>query len=750
MKYEDIIQCLDMCTEHINEGGGKITNAMLQSFPIPSNIKDLIKENHMIVRKIINFYYDDFKNKIRMIDNLTEALENIEFIRTKINHNKTKLIDYNNIILPWLKKEEFFINIYENNCSNFIDINDIKPIDMDMKRTPRPNQIEAYERLEKNGLETGIHCQATGCGKSDIIIRYCDYMYRHFKNRARIIIFTERVSIMKDLFSFSKGSLKPDPKKLQYWKDIGVGDLTMFNIINRVTVKKKDWCELLKESKEPTILVINRAYLTLGKLYKTLTNKDLNLVLHDECHNTSSLQCHDFLLNCKQLKITIVGFSATPLRTGKHDKPKLLEIYGINNELQLLTDYNMIYAISKDLILAPEFYWYQIEAYKEKNNEELNNVLVSDQEIGSVLELLNHIVLTMPTKKIIAWCGTINLAREWKKKFEESYKQRKNLVNFKFGLDTSADDTDDYNLFKNKPDGKIEDLGKDDRRRMYYGHSILFCANKHREGSDIDLLDSCIFLDKVKDRGPIPFIQSIGRVLRKGIDNKLVGIVIDGFVKENNNYEKQFVDKIIGYYMALENLTNINNDDNKYDRYIEMRDIVSFNKEKETIDMKLGNRNIKIHCNKLEWDDIICKFDSILQDKIKLSIEDNMIHKGIILKEKFGFNKNTHFIKEYKNISTEDKIKYNLPDINSDEYIKLFSKKNWFEFVGLEHNFYENMIEAKKELQKINYKLENPTKNWKKWCEIDTRLPLYPIYVWNDYNLEFFNDNTNSNKTMFL
>ena len=49
--------------------------------------------------------------------------------------------------------------------------------------------------------------------------------------------------------------------------------------------------------------------------------------------------------------------------------------------------------------------------------------------------------------------------------------------------------------------------------------AILFCACKHREGSDIKNLDCCIFLDKVENRNPKTFIQCIGRVLRK--DKKL-------------------------------------------------------------------------------------------------------------------------------------------------------------------------------------------------------------------------------------
>lgn len=243
---------------------------------------------------------------------------------------------------------------------------EIKNIDLtEDKIILRENQKEAIDRLYKNGLETGIHCQATGCGKTIIILKYIDYLNKT-KENSKIILFTERVNILSDLFSFKKGKIEPDIEKLEHWKKTGIVDLTNFNIINRVTNKNKNWIDEFTNSNKPTLLVINRAFLTLGKKYNKFKFANLDLILHDECHNTPSLQCHEFLLKAKLLQVKIVGFSATPLRTGKMDKPKLLEIYGFNNELNLLTNYNMIYAISKNLILPPEFYWYQIESYEKK------------------------------------------------------------------------------------------------------------------------------------------------------------------------------------------------------------------------------------------------------------------------------------------------------------------------------------------------------------------------------------------------
>jgi DNA polymerase III alpha subunit len=58
--------------------------------------------------------------------------------------------------------------------------------------------------------------------------------------------------------------------------------------------------------------------------------------------------------------------------------------------------------------------------------------------------------------------------------------------------------------------------------------AFLFCACKHREGSDIPRLDGCVFLDKVEDRNAKTFVQCMGRVLRLDKDGrKTFGWVLD-------------------------------------------------------------------------------------------------------------------------------------------------------------------------------------------------------------------------------
>lgn len=93
MNYQDIAKCLSLCEDHINEGRCKITSVVLSSFPMPENIKNLIKQDYKMFKKIIDFYYHDFQIKLASGSNT-----NIDFITNKTNNKKTKIIEFNNEI----------------------------------------------------------------------------------------------------------------------------------------------------------------------------------------------------------------------------------------------------------------------------------------------------------------------------------------------------------------------------------------------------------------------------------------------------------------------------------------------------------------------------------------------------------------------------------------------------------------------------------------------------------------------------
>lgn len=406
----------------IQKISNELVNKLLSNIQLPKEIKDIILEDSKLFIKILDRYKDITNMYIEKSDTLDNLLSFIQkvLITQQNNPNKVKFNRFDKIVYNYLETNNFFqlrynemeqdnVNISKQDIENYKDKNPNNLFQSkDFKW--RDNQTEAIERIKKYGFETGIHCQATGTGKSLIILKYIDLMYK--KNpKCKIILFTERVSILSDLFDFKNKDFK-NRKNYNFWKDNGICDLEIFNIIDRVTTKKNDWINLMNKSTKPTLLVINRAYLTLTDNYKQV--KDLSLILHDECHNVPSNKCFDFLKHNKNLKVPIVGFSATPLRTGTTKKEgisisnmsRLIEIYGLNNKLNLLTNYNMIYAISNTppLILSPRFYWFDIETQQAKKKD---GGQLSLSEIGSALQILEDVVQTMHYKKIVAWCGTI-------------------------------------------------------------------------------------------------------------------------------------------------------------------------------------------------------------------------------------------------------------------------------------------------------------------------------------------------------
>lgn len=438
----------------------------------------------------------------------------------------------------------------------------------------RINQLEAIKRLEENGLETGIHCQATGCGKTYIILKYCDYFYKK-SIKGNIIIFTERINILKDLFGFENNLVNFDNKI--FWKSNNICDLDNFQIHNRITIKKNDWVKLLSiPTDKPNILIINRAYLTSNKNYQSVPSENIGMILHDECHNTTSDSCYDFLSWSKLMGIPIIGFSATPLRFSsdhnytEKNREKLIDIYGkdsnntiLKNNVNLLTNYNMIHSIINNLILEPKFYWFPIliDNYNFENKN-----LITIEHIYSIMTLMNKVIIELPYKKIIAWCGTIELAEKWYNIFNKNLKKIPKLSGLSLFLDHSKIKSNDIVM-----------TGYDEFKKLE-NSAILFCADKHKEGSDIMNLDCCIFLDRCQSKSPIPFIQSIGRVLRKNNLDKKYGLILDGYIIDNKSYkDKTLFNNIIcskasTYLFALMNCNNIDDSD-----YCNIKNNISLN-----------------------------------------------------------------------------------------------------------------------------------------------------------------------------
>ena len=143
----------------------------------------------------------------------------------------------------------------------------------------------------------------------------------------------------------------------------------------------------------------------------------------------------------------------------------------------------------------------------------------------------------------------LNIANQWRNYFK----------NYKIFLDFNNIDRTQYQCF-----GDFNDF------YCAESNSILFCAIKHREGSDIPNIDGCIFMDLVEKRSERVFIQCMGRILRKDPNQqKRYGLVID--LKARSTIE---VCNRVQYYLKLKDVFpwkySIVKKDNIYINYLDM------------------------------------------------------------------------------------------------------------------------------------------------------------------------------------
>jgi hypothetical protein len=537
MNYKEIKNLLSLLLNNNDN-----INYLLKKYKIPSEMKEIIEEDLLFVDKIIDFNYKDTIIKINQNLTLNEIINyiNFDFIKFSTNPVKIKFIKFNKIIINWL----YNINFFE------ITFNEFKKKNILILKN---NQLDLFNNLNINGLETGIHCQSIGCGKSYMIIKYIDYMIKNYTN-PKIILFTKNMNIILDLI---KKSLKE--KKIKDYKENGLCDFSNIEIINRLTVNKKDWVFKLIKNTKPLLLLINNIYINNSEIYNKINNHNLNIIIYDECTNILIDKTYNFLLYCKLINIPIIGFSNMPLKIDEYKIPKLFDIFNNKNnniELNLLTNYNLIYSLHYNYIFPFEFYFYQIE----------NSNLILKKELNNVFLLLNKIIPLLIYKKIIAWCDNIKNAIKWKSLFEKYYK---NIYNIKFGIDTCNNINNyDYDNFKNN------------------NNMILFCVSRYRNNFNIKNIDCCIFLDKLKNRPTDVFINTINKIVK---NNKC--IIIDKYINNIND----IINNIFKYYLILLNISLLNN--NKFDIYMNFINSLILNKENNIIILNIENININFNIN---------------------------------------------------------------------------------------------------------------------------------------------------------
>jgi hypothetical protein len=340
----------------------------------------------------------------------------------------------------------------------------------------RKNQRHAIDISLSNDFASGVHFHATGTGKSLIASSLLD-AYHEKHPQHNVLWLCEQKNILLQLFNAEE--TRSQKKK--------------FLVLNYAEQKPSNWYTSVNATsfwKKPLLLIINRAFLVSNTKYKRL-RIPFHLIIHDECHsvtNATTRAFYDYILNPSAQPSThttipkCIGFSATPV----------LEHQPFN---KILSHYSLYDGFLDDVILPPRIVWY-------KSNYKLN--------FDDLFQLIKPEIERLTHKKIIFWCGMLDHC-DALAQLSKTY-----FPNYLVGSDTSLDSSF-YDEFYRAND-----------------NALLFCAAKHREGSDIPNLDGCVFMDKVACRTAQTFVQCVGRVLRKDCDGtKQSGLVVDCAAKSS-------------------------------------------------------------------------------------------------------------------------------------------------------------------------------------------------------------------------
>lgn len=338
----------------------------------------------------------------------------------------------------------------------------------------RGNQIHAISVSIENDFSSGVHFQATGTGKSWIALHLAIQFQKKYP-MCNILWLCEQKSILSD--QFARSVLKE-----RHFESIP----QTFLLMNYSETKPSEWVEHVNSSRvwsKPKLILINRAFLTSGDKY-TRIRLPIHLVIHDECHSISNATTKAFYawLNHHSPTTRIIGFSATP----RLETPFT----------QLLSQYSIYDAVQDGVIVPPHISW-----------------ITSSTEVTSdrIREVVEQMLPTLPYQKLIVWCGMMeeckSAAKEWQLNFPN------HLICVDMSVPTPEFGT--YSDFESALE-----------------NAFLFCACKHREGSDIPYLDGCVFLDRVEDRNSKTFVQCMGRVLRLG-EKKTRGWILDGCARSS-------------------------------------------------------------------------------------------------------------------------------------------------------------------------------------------------------------------------
>jgi superfamily II DNA or RNA helicase len=714
------MEVISKVQEAINDGlnGQLIKKYVLNNIDNEEYCNILIEDCKLVENIYKNFIikHVELPNNNYDINKIKEQINRQILKDPKLNDpnysKKIKMIKYMKIINNYIEENNFIQNYIENNIDVNIDENELESEkqnnieDDNPKFKLRPNQIKALQKNKELGFISGIHIQVTGAGKSVIILKTISDKLEYDNNKKVFIILTDRIEILKNWFFDENNNL--NQSNIHFWINNNIIDLTKFKIIDTITNKDKNIINKINNVIEPTLVIMNNAFLRTANKYEQLIN-NISLVLLDECHCVSGPEIYKALRHIKyNLNTSIIGFSATPIRNNKSSILQLCDIFGTDNKINIISFYDIISALQDDIILPYKFVITSI-----KNIKNINNKLILKEIINKEFELL-------PYKKAITWCKRINDIDENIQFFKNNFPNMNIYCSH-----SQEEDIDTHKFYNDKCNANM------------------LCVNRFREGCDINHLDCGIYLDQVKKRSTLVSIQTSGRVVRPDKEElKKYGLIIENiYFDVNGSIEYQTVQRIVQYYEHILNISENTEYDirNIMNEFKKIYKNTIFSPEKSEITIKIDDNVkhdniIKIEIKDLNWglmkkflnDKVIEKLKKEEDEKIKLEFE--------LLKDKVK-KLNLKHKNDYNNLDEEYEKQ---PDVKYKNYGWL----NWYDFFGIDTSIYPTIKKFWKK-KCIEYNLKDKDIydiNCKKY-----NLPLMPEELYNDF--KSFHDEFTKKKT---
>jgi superfamily II DNA or RNA helicase len=587
----------------------------------------------------------------------------------------------------------------------------------------RPNQLKGLQKNIENHFRTGVHIQIMGAGKSNMILKSIYDKFKYDKKegikRAIYVIVTERTEILSKWLFKENGDL--DENKIQKWKNFDIIDFSVFHVINTLFIKDKNWAIHISQIENPVLLIANSAYFRKDKKYEYLKDK-VSLVCYDECHGISGKENYQAIKYLKENGASIIGFSATPLRNTKVSHSNLMNIFGINGRLNIISFYHLAHALRDDIVLPFKFV-----VVKAKVKQKGNVAKVSIDE-DLLTRVLNRELQFIPYKKGIAWSRSV-LEISQAGKYNEMFKRR--FPDLKVYYTHHKEKTQEQiDKFYEEPD-----------------NAIMLCVNRLREGSDVPNVDFGVYIDRVKKRASHVGLQSSGRIIRHDEERrKRYGLVVDNIVFDDKPVELQTVEKVLSYYDNIMNLSDCNLDDIQEDiqEYRNMVGNAIINEEESEIRIKVDNNPrhdlvIKMEIGTIDWNAFREYLQQKVNEKTEMTREEQFMMIINRVKEYVNFNKDSHFWEMYDAIP--DKKEKGLPENIRTEYKDMWDTRTWYEVLGLEvKNEWWNVDKSKKVFHKIK---ELVTKQmYLDYRKTNNKLPPYPeeffrLYKFQEYETFF-------------